>query len=85
MASPNARAIHGSRFVPHKPEVVLIGKTSVPLYLKVNPTMTDPEKALACQHNWTALASADLDQWVHILALAEQLDLMLTAESGLVD
>jgi hypothetical protein len=85
MASPNARAIHGSRFVPRMPEVVLIGKTSVPSYPKVNPSMTDLEKALAYQHNWTALASANLDQRAQILVLAERLDLMLTAKSGLAD
>ena len=47
--------------------------------------MTDPEKALAYQHNKTALASADLDQRARILALAERLDLMLMAESRLTD
>jgi hypothetical protein len=47
--------------------------------------MTDPEKALAYQHNKTALASADLDQRARILTLAERLDLMLMAESGLAD
>ena len=47
--------------------------------------MTDPEKALAYQHNKTALASADLDQRTRILALAERLDLMLMSESGLAD
>lgn len=47
--------------------------------------MTDPEKALAYQHNKTALASADLDQRARILTLAERLDLMLMAESGLAN
>jgi hypothetical protein len=40
---------------------------------------------LAYQQNRTALASADLDQRAHILALAKRLDLMLTAESSLAD
>ncbi len=47
--------------------------------------MSDPEKALAYQQNRAVLASADLDQWACILALAERLDLMLTAESSLAD
>ncbi len=47
--------------------------------------MSDPKKPWAYWHNWTALASADLDQRARILALAEQLDLMLTAKSGLAD
>ncbi len=47
--------------------------------------MSDPEKALAFQHNRTALASADLDQHVRILTLADRLNLMLTAEAGLAD
>ncbi len=85
MASPNARAIHSSRFVPRKPKVILIGKTSVPLYPKVHPTTIDPKKTLANQYNPTALAAADIDQQACILALAERLDLMLTAESGLAD
>ena len=33
--------------------------------------MTDPEKVMAFQQNKTALASADLDQKAHILALAD--------------
>ncbi len=86
MASLNAREIHGSHFIPHKPEVVLlIRKTSVPLYPKVNPTMTDPKKALAHWPNWTALASANLDQQARILVLSKQLDFMLAAESRLPD
>ena len=72
-------------FVPRKPEIVLIGKTSVSLYPKVDATMSDPEKALAYQQNRTALATADLDQRARILALAERLDLMLTAEASLSD
>ena len=47
--------------------------------------MADPEKAMAFQKNKTALASADLDQKVRILALADRLDLMLTAESSLAN
>ena len=47
--------------------------------------MSDPEKALAYQQNHTALATADLDQRVRILALTECLDLMLTAEASLSD
>ena len=43
--------------------------------------MSDPEKTLAYQQNWAALAGADLDQHACILALAEQLDLMHTAVS----
>ncbi len=62
-----------------------IGKTSVPLYPKIDATMSDPEKAMAYQQNKTALASADLDQQARILALAKRLDHMLTAESSLAD
>ena len=47
--------------------------------------MSDPEKALAFQHNRTALAGADLDQRARILTLADRLNLMLTAEAGLAD
>jgi hypothetical protein len=47
--------------------------------------MTDPEKAMAYQHNKTALVSADLDQQAPILTLSDRFDLMLTAESSLVD
>ncbi len=47
--------------------------------------MSDPEKALGYQQNHAALAGANLDQWAHNLALAERLDLMLTAESSLAD
>ena len=63
----------------------MIGRTSVSLYPKVDSSMTDPKKALAYQHNKTALASTDLDQRARILALAERLNLMLMAESGLTD
>ena len=40
---------------------------------------------MAFQQNKTALASAELDQKACILALADWLDLMLTAESSLAD
>jgi hypothetical protein len=40
---------------------------------------------MAYQQNKTALASADLDQRVRILALTKHLDLMLTTESSLAD
>jgi hypothetical protein len=82
MSSPNIQA---RRFVPRKAKTVVIGKTSVSLYPKVDPTMSDPEKALAYQQSRAVLAGADLDQRARILALAERLDLMLTAESSLVD
>ena len=87
MSSPTVLAIRSSstRFAPQKPEIVSIGKTSVSLYPKVDASMADPEKAMFFQQNKTALASADLDQKARILALADQLDLMLTAESSLAD
>ena len=47
--------------------------------------MSDPEKAMAFQRNKMALASAELNQKARILALADRLDLMLTAESSLAD
>jgi hypothetical protein len=47
--------------------------------------MSDPKKAMAFQQNKTALASADLDQKARMLALADCLDLMLTAESSLAN
>ena len=47
--------------------------------------MLDPEKAMAFQQNKTALASTELNQKARILALADRLDLMLTAESSLAD
>jgi hypothetical protein len=84
MSSPNVQAIC-RRFVPRAAEVVAIGKTSVSLYPKVDASMSNPEKALAYQQNRAALAGADLDQRARILALAERLDLMHTAESSLVD
>ena len=55
------------------------------LYPKVDATMSEPEKALAYQQNRAALAGADLDQRARILALADRLDLMHTAESSLAD
>ena len=72
-------------FIPQKPEIVSIGRTLVSLYKKVDKTMSDPEKALAFQHNRTALAGADLNQRARILTLADRLNLMLTAEAGLAD
>jgi hypothetical protein len=47
--------------------------------------MSDSDKVLAYQQNCTALATANNDQCACILALAEQLDLMLTAQSSLAD
>jgi hypothetical protein len=87
MSSPTIQAIQVTNacFVPRKPKIILIGKTSVLLYPKFDPSMSDPEKALAYQQNHTALATADLDQRACILALAKRLDLMLTAESSLAD
>ena len=68
MASPNIQAIRAAKapFIPKKPEIVSIGRTSVSLYKKVDETMSDPEKALAFQHNRTAtaLTGTDLDQRV---------------------
>ena len=55
------------------------------LYPKVDASMSEPEKALAYQQNWAALAGSDLDQRARILALADRLDLMHTAESSLAD
>jgi hypothetical protein len=88
MASPNIQAIRASKspFIPQKPKIVSIGRTSVSLYRKVDENMSDPEKALAFQHNRTALAGADLDQRAaRILTLADWLNLMLTAEASLTD
>jgi len=64
---------------------VSIGRTSVSLYRKVDETMSDPEKALAFQHNRTALAGADLEQRARILTLVDRMNLMLMAEAGLAD
>ena len=89
MSSPTIQAYPASKtkkpIVPCKPKIVTIGCTSVSLYPKVDSSMTDPKKALAYQHNKTTLASADLDQHACILVLAERLDFMLMAESGLAD
>ncbi len=87
MASPNIQAIRTAKapFIPQKPKIVSIRRTLVSLYRKVDETMSDPEKALAFQHNRTALAGADLDQRARILTLANRLNLMLTAEAGLAD
>ena len=87
MSSPAIRAIRAQKspFIPHQPEMVSIGRTSCWLYRKVDENMSDPEKALAFQHNKTALAGADLDQRARILTLADRLNLMLTAEAGLAD
>jgi hypothetical protein len=71
--------------MPKQPKIIQIGRTLVPLYAKVDATMSDPKKAMAYQQNKTALTSTDLDQRARILALAERLDLMLTAESCLAD
>jgi hypothetical protein len=87
MSSPAIQAIRASKspFIPCKPEIVTIGLISISLYPQVNEKMTDPKKAMAYQHNKTALASADLDQRTRILALANRLNLMLTAKSSLAD
>ncbi len=89
MTGPTATvlAIRSSsmRFAPRKPVIVSIGKTSILLYPKVDASMSDPEKAMAFQQNKTALASADLDQKERILALADCLDLMMTAELSLAN
>ncbi len=47
--------------------------------------MTNAKKALAFQRNKTALASANLYQRVHLFALADHLNLMLMAKSGLAN
>ena len=47
--------------------------------------MSDPEKALAFQHNRTALKDADLDHHTRILTLDDRLHLVLRAEAGLAD
>ena len=87
MSSPTVLAVHSSSmwFAPQKPEIVSISKISVLLYPKVDASTLDPKKAMAFQQNKMALDLADLDQKARILALAECLDLMLTAESSLTD
>ena len=82
MSSLNILTRH---FVPRIPEIILIGRLSVSLYPKVDPTTSDPEKAMAYQQNSTAFATANFDHHARILALAERLDLMLMAESNLAD
>ncbi len=57
----------------------------MPLYPKVDATMSDPEKAMAYQQSKTALASANLDQRAHVLALTKRFNLMLRAESSLTN
>ncbi len=47
--------------------------------------MSDPKKAMAYQHNKMALASADFDQCMCILTLADWLNLMLMAKSSLAN
>ena len=47
--------------------------------------MTDLEKVMAFQQNKMTLATANLDQKARILAFADRLDLMLTAESSLAN
>ncbi len=85
MSSPTIKAIRATKspFVPCQPEIVLIGRTLVSLYPKVVLSMTNAEKALAFQHNKTALASADLNQHARLLTLSNCLNLMLMAEPGL--
>ena len=87
MSSPTVLAVISSSmwFAPQKPEIVSIGKISVSLYPKVDASTLDPEKAMAFQQNKMALDLADLDQKARILALADCLDLMMTAESSLAD
>ena len=87
MSSPAIQAIQASKspFVPCKPEIITIGRTFVLLYPQVDEKMTDPKKAMAYQHNKTALTSADLGQRARILTLADRLNLMLMAESSLAN
>jgi hypothetical protein len=87
MSTPAIHAIWAieSPFVPRKPKIVLIGQTLVSLYPKVDSSISDAERALAFQHNKTALASNNLDQRACILTLANWLDLMLTAKLSFTD
>jgi hypothetical protein len=87
MSSPTIKAIRATKssFVPCQQEIVLIGRMYVSLYPKVDLSMTDAEKALAFQHNKLALTFTDLDQRAHLLTLADHLNLMLTAKSGLTN
>ena len=72
-------------FTLKKQEIVSIGRTSVSLYPKVEGGWSDAEKSMAFQQIKAALAQADLDQRARILALADRLNLMTTAESILAD
>ena len=72
-------------FTLKKQEIVSIGRTSVSLYPKVEGGWSDAEKSMAFQQIKAALAQAYLDQRARILALADRLDLMTTAESILAD
>jgi hypothetical protein len=47
--------------------------------------MTNAEKAMVFQHNKTALSSADVNQCVRILPLADWIDLMLNPKSSLAN
>jgi hypothetical protein len=87
MSSPTVLAIRSSttRFAPRKPKIVSISKISISLYPNVGASMSDLEKDMAFQQNKTALALANLNQKARILALADHLDLMLTAELSLAD
>jgi hypothetical protein len=87
MSSPAICAIWAQKnpFIPHKPEMFTIGRTSYWLYRKVGENMSDPKKALAFQHNKTALAGVDLEEHTRILTLADRLNLMLTAEADLAN
>jgi hypothetical protein len=85
MSAQGGHSFGTTQFVPKRPEIVQIRKTTMPLYPKVNATMSDQEKAMAYQQNKTAFAFANLDQCVRILALTKRLDLMLTAESSLAN
>jgi hypothetical protein len=87
MLSPAIQAIRAlkSPFVPCKPEMISIGRTSVSPYPKVHSTMTDAEKVMVFQHNKTALSSANVDQCTWILTLADRINLMLTTKSSLAN
>jgi hypothetical protein len=87
MSSPRIKAIWVTKspFIPCKLEIILISHTSVSLYLKVDSSMTNAKKALTFQHNKMALASANLDQCVGLLTLANRLNLILMATSGLTN
>jgi hypothetical protein len=61
-AQANGGRLGVAPFKPKRPEILQIGKTFIPLYPKVDATVSDPKKAMAYQQNKTALASTDLDQ-----------------------